>query len=410
MSTGSSKNETNTTVWFFESATAENGSCHLSPDGLEHIATHKYVSGKYTFLDNFLNPFWTYLTNLLPMSLAPNSVTTIGGIHCMTAYILLWYHSPQFDDNVPGWLIFLGGYCSIAYYTLDCMDGKQARRTNTSSPLGQLFDHGFDCINTLIYVSLTATLMMCGRTKSYFLIQGLVQFSFFFAQWEEYNTGYLPHAAGNFGVTETNYGIGMIALFNSFIDREYIWKSRLQEIAPAVVANVLPPSVAEMQMRYLTAAGVGIFMPIMIFISLKRTMRHKNVCTASARISALSKLLTPLLVSATPFFLPASIIESNTRYLSIATGLLSCLLTIKLICFSMAKMAYAACQVEAIPYFVICAWIRMDENITERGSTFILGALCLWNGFRLLKWTKGTIDQICARLDIYCFSIKQKAE
>jgi ethanolaminephosphotransferase len=32
----------------------------------------------------------------------------------------------------------LCAYCTFAYYTLDCMDGKQARRTGTSSPLGQL--------------------------------------------------------------------------------------------------------------------------------------------------------------------------------------------------------------------------------------------------------------------------------
>jgi phosphatidylglycerophosphate synthase len=28
------------------------------------------------------------------------------------------------------------------YQTLDAIDGKQARRTGTSSPLGELFDHG----------------------------------------------------------------------------------------------------------------------------------------------------------------------------------------------------------------------------------------------------------------------------
>jgi hypothetical protein len=27
-------------------------------------------------------------------------------------------------------------------YTFDAVDGKQARRTNSSSPLGELFDHG----------------------------------------------------------------------------------------------------------------------------------------------------------------------------------------------------------------------------------------------------------------------------
>ena len=36
--------------------------------------------------------------------------------------------------------------CSAAavffYLHMDCLDGKQARRTKNSSPLGQLFDHG----------------------------------------------------------------------------------------------------------------------------------------------------------------------------------------------------------------------------------------------------------------------------
>lgn len=33
--------------------------------------------------------------------------------------------------------------------TLDAVDGKQARRTNSSSPLGQLFDHGCDSFSTV---------------------------------------------------------------------------------------------------------------------------------------------------------------------------------------------------------------------------------------------------------------------
>jgi ethanolaminephosphotransferase len=34
----------------------------------------------------------------------------------------------------------------LTYTNLDCIDGKQARRTGSSSPLGQLFDHGCDAI------------------------------------------------------------------------------------------------------------------------------------------------------------------------------------------------------------------------------------------------------------------------
>lgn len=34
------------------------------------------------------------------------------------------------------------------YQSLDAIDGKQARRTNSSTPLGELFDHGCDSVST----------------------------------------------------------------------------------------------------------------------------------------------------------------------------------------------------------------------------------------------------------------------
>ena len=116
----------------------EGRSKYLSPSGLHFIANHQYRGGEYTHLDNLLNPFWTYLTELLPLWLAPNMVTTLGGLHCALAYGTLWYYCPDFNTTPPDWVVMLAAYCTFAYYTLDCMDGKQARRTGSSSPLGQL--------------------------------------------------------------------------------------------------------------------------------------------------------------------------------------------------------------------------------------------------------------------------------
>ena len=126
------QDETNTTVLF------EGRSKYLTQSGLHFIANHQYRPSDYTYLDNRLNPFWTYLTECLPLWLAPNMVTTLGGLHCGLAYGILWYYCPDFDTTPPSWVIMLASYCSFAYYTLDCMDGKQARRTGSSSPLGQL--------------------------------------------------------------------------------------------------------------------------------------------------------------------------------------------------------------------------------------------------------------------------------
>ena len=44
----------------------------LTKDGLKAIHNHLYVPGTYTPLDNVLNPFWLWATDLLPMWLAPN--------------------------------------------------------------------------------------------------------------------------------------------------------------------------------------------------------------------------------------------------------------------------------------------------------------------------------------------------
>ena len=44
----------------------------------------------------------------------------------------------------------IAAICAFIYQTLDAVDGKQARRTNTSGPLGQLFDHGCDALANTI--------------------------------------------------------------------------------------------------------------------------------------------------------------------------------------------------------------------------------------------------------------------
>lgn len=36
------------------------------------------------------------------------------------------------------------------YQSLDAIDGKQARRTGTNNPLGELFDHGCDALSTFV--------------------------------------------------------------------------------------------------------------------------------------------------------------------------------------------------------------------------------------------------------------------
>ena len=117
----------------------------LSEQDLDMIAAYKYKPGAYTHIDDLLTPFWNWAVTLLPMWMAPNLVTFIGLAGTCFASLLVTSYSPGLDgDNVPRWCSLLFAVALFLYQTLDAIDGKQARRTSSSSPLGQLFDHGCD--------------------------------------------------------------------------------------------------------------------------------------------------------------------------------------------------------------------------------------------------------------------------
>lgn len=80
-------------------------------------------------------------------------------------------------------------------YFTDGIDGKQARRTNSSTPLGELFDHGLDSWATLflpiaIYSVFGRGDYSVGVFHIYAILIGTMM-SFFCSHWEKYNTGVL---------------------------------------------------------------------------------------------------------------------------------------------------------------------------------------------------------------------------
>ncbi len=66
----------------------------------------------------------------------------------------------------------------FSYQTLDAIDGKHARNTKNSSPLGELFDHACDNVSVVFIVNMIAT--VCGvesLENQWYLIQ-IVQLVF----------------------------------------------------------------------------------------------------------------------------------------------------------------------------------------------------------------------------------------
>ncbi|KAK4784139.1 hypothetical protein SAY86_018507 [Trapa natans] len=108
-------------------------------------ALHRY---KYSGVDNSLlakylfQPFWSRCVNFFPIWMPPNGITLMGFLFLITSAFLGYVYSPCLDSPPPRWVHFAHGFLLFLYQTFDAVDGKQARRTSSSSPLGELFDHG----------------------------------------------------------------------------------------------------------------------------------------------------------------------------------------------------------------------------------------------------------------------------
>ncbi|KAE8658878.1 Choline/ethanolaminephosphotransferase 1 [Hibiscus syriacus] len=92
--------------------------------------------------------------------------------------------------------ISISGLYLLAGNTFDAVDGKQARKTNSSSPLGELFDHGSDALACAFETMAFGSTAMCGGDSFWFWVISAVPF--YGATWEHYftNTLILPVVNG----------------------------------------------------------------------------------------------------------------------------------------------------------------------------------------------------------------------
>jgi phosphatidylglycerophosphate synthase len=84
--------------------------------------------------------------------MAPNLVTFIGFICMISSYFCMLYYDTTLSQDIPRWVFLKASIDIFIYQTLDAIDGKQARRTKSSSPLGQLFDHGCDSFSLTFFL------------------------------------------------------------------------------------------------------------------------------------------------------------------------------------------------------------------------------------------------------------------
>ena len=110
------------------------------------LSSYVYCAPNLSLLEKLcLDRYWQFLADrVYPPWLAPNLITLAGGFCILLAAALSGWHSPQLCGSSPRWLYACNALLLFAYQSLDGSDGKQARKTHTGSPLGELMDHGID--------------------------------------------------------------------------------------------------------------------------------------------------------------------------------------------------------------------------------------------------------------------------
>uniref|UniRef100_UPI00358F90D1 ethanolaminephosphotransferase 1 isoform X3 n=1 Tax=Myxine glutinosa TaxID=7769 RepID=UPI00358F90D1 len=116
---------------------------YRSQEQLDGFDKYKYSAIDTNPLSVYvLHPFWDVVVKILPKWIAPNLLTLSGFLLLVLNYILLAYYDFEFfassphQKHIPGWVWVVAGTLNFLAYTLDGVDGKQARRTGSSSPLG----------------------------------------------------------------------------------------------------------------------------------------------------------------------------------------------------------------------------------------------------------------------------------
>ncbi|KAK0633663.1 CDP-alcohol phosphatidyltransferase-domain-containing protein [Immersiella caudata] len=181
---------------------------------LPNLRQYKYSSVDRSLVSKYiLKPFYiNVVIKCFPMNMAPNLITLTGFMFVVANFLTLLWYNPTLDQDCPPWVYYSWAVGLFLYQTFDAVDGTQARRTHQSGPLGELFDHGVDALNTSLEVLIFAASQNMGQ--SWYTVATLFAslLTFYVQTWDEYHTKTLTLGIVNGPVEGILILVGVYAL------------------------------------------------------------------------------------------------------------------------------------------------------------------------------------------------------
>uniref|UniRef100_A0A3B3SRQ2 Ethanolaminephosphotransferase 1 n=1 Tax=Paramormyrops kingsleyae TaxID=1676925 RepID=A0A3B3SRQ2_9TELE len=350
-----------------------------------------------------MHPFWNSVVKILPTWLAPNLITFTGFMFLVLNFLMLAFYDFDFDasgqghTHVPTWVWVAAGVFNFIAYTLDGVDGKQARRTSSSTPLGELFDHGLDSWACIFFVSTVYSIFGRGNTGvdvlTLYYILWSVLFSFILSHWEKYNTGvlFLP-----WGYDISQVTISVVYIITAVVGVEAWYKPIYGNFYYRDLFTVM-----------ILGCAFVVTLPMSLYNVFKayRSNSLKHSSLYEAFLPFLSPVILFLLSTLWVCLSPNDIIQQQPRIFYLMVGTAFANVTCKLIVCQMSNTRCQPLSWLLLPMVLLV--LLVASGVLKHSEGLVLH---VWTGLVLLghiHYGVSVVRQLSAHFHIFPFSLKK---
>ncbi|XP_042891824.1 choline/ethanolaminephosphotransferase 1-like isoform X2 [Penaeus japonicus] len=364
----------------------------LADSQLRRLEEHKYSCSSESLMDPLMQKWWCWLVEQCPLTLAPNLITITGlAINIFTSLILVYY-SPDAKQEVPRWACFLCAFGLFVYQSLDAIDGKQARRTGTSSPLGELFDHGCDSLST-VFVSLGVSCSVRLGTLPYWMFfQCMMAVTLFYcAHWQTYVSGTLRF--GYIDVTEAQFGVMAIHLVSVILGPEF-WGMKIPGTDVEFIAVYIFLGLSQVFIQLIMA------FPIILWGGAGKNGSTIAGTSVLSPVVPLSLILIPAVLIA--WKSPEGLFLQHPTIYLLTFGCVAARVTNRLVVAHMTKSEMAYSDASLLGPAALFLNQYFNCPISEK---YLLYCVCAYVIYDLIKYCRQVCLEICEHLNIMLFTI-----
>ncbi|EPE04651.1 cdp-alcohol phosphatidyltransferase [Ophiostoma piceae UAMH 11346] len=266
--------------------------------GIDHSLTSKYI----------LKPFYNNIVlPCFPVGMAPNLITLSGFTFVIANLLTLLWYNPTLDQDCPPWVYYSWAVGLFLYQTFDAVDGAQA-------PLGEMFDHGVDALNTSLEVLLFAGSQNMGQGWQTIALLFASLCTFYIQTWEEYHTHTLKLGVIS-GPVEGILIIITVYILTGYLGGASFWKQPMLSTlgVSANVIGLLPPLLRDLSFTEWWLAQGSAVVGFNMIEATRTVMRvynkKQNEMTKEERASDRNNNHHPLL-GLVPFFATWALVVS----------------------------------------------------------------------------------------------------